>query len=530
MSSDSLLGCTAWRLCHLYTIRDKAGRLVAFCPNAAQRRFFNGEHTYNHILKARQMGFSTFINLENLDAMLFCENTRCGIVDNTIDDAKRKLEMIKLAYDNLDNAEIHPDTWEVGRLIKEAVPMVATKTEIRFGNGSGIYCSSSLRGGTLQRLHISELGKTAFFTPSKAEEIRSAALNTIAPGMIINIESTHEGGRVGLHYAMLRRAMDLVGRDLTPIDPKFHFYPWHLMSEYCLEPGVGVKLRGEIRDYFAKLEAEHGIKLSEGQMLWYDRKSNQQGFAMLKEFPSTPGEAFAALVEGAIYGEAMATLRALGRVTVVPPDSCAPMYTAWDIGVSDYTAIWLVQPVGREFLWLAHYEANGKPASHYAEIVRGWESRLGRRVATHLLPHDAANRERGSAQSYVDLLAQCGMRNVVVVPRTRDVWRSIANVRKILPASWFDKDLCDCERVDDMGEPLPSGVGCLEAYHTKRVQTTGIYADVPCHDSASHTADAARTFADAWALGLLYDSSNLKRVKNTHDIWGKPNRRVRPRY
>lgn len=516
------LASRAWRLMNLYTIRSKDGRNIAFRPNAAQKAFYNREWYFNHILKARQMGFSTFLNIENLDFMLFCPNTCCGIVDNTMDDAKKKLRMIRLAYENLDNGDIHPRTWKMGKLIKTAIKMDAKAEEINFSNGSTIYCDTSLRGGTLQRLHISELGKTAFFTPGKAEEIRSAALNTVAPGMVINVESTHEGGKVGMHYAMLRRAMDLVGQDLTEVDPRFHFYPWFLMPEYAIHKDL--PLRPEMKEYFGRLENDHGIKLTYAQKLWYDRKEAQQGFGMLKEFPSTPGEAFNAIIEGAIYGVQVADLRSKGRVTTVPPDASAPMYTAWDIGSSDYTAIWLVQPVGREILWLDHYENNRSHASHYADVVRGWEAKYNRKIALHALPHDSAQSERGSSQSYIDLLSECGITNIVVVPKTHDIWRSINNVRAILPISWFNKATCDKERMDENGEPLPSGVGCLESYHTKRT-ATGSLSEAPFHDSSSHTADAARTFADAWKLGLLYNPDHVRPVVNHHDVWGRPKKK-----
>lgn len=519
----------SWRLCHLYAIRGKDGQFQRFRPNVAQRTFFNNEWCFNHILKARQMGFSTFLCLENLDAMLFNENTACGLIDYSLPDARKKLQIIRLGYETLDNKDIHPDTWQTGRLIKQAVQMNAKADEIIFSNGSSIQCSTSHRGTTVQRLHISELGKTAFMAPLKAEEIRTGALNTIASGQVINIESTHEGGKTGMHYAMLRRAMELQGQKLTANDPKFHFYPWYLMSEYAID-APDVPIRPEIRKYFERLEAEHGIKLTREQMLWYDRKEAQQGFGMLKEFPSTPGEAFNALVEGAIYGNLIADLRAKGRVTSVPPDPIAPMFTGWDIGASDYTAIWLVQPVGREFLWLDHYENNRQHASHYADIVRMWEQKYNRRIALHAMPHDAANMDRGTAQSYVQLMRECGISNVVVVPRTPDVWRSINNVRKILPASWFNASTTDIERRDENGNPLPSGVGCLEAYRTKATKNADSQQirEMPLHDASSHSCDAARTFADAWEQELLYNAGMARPVTNNHDIWNRKPRRRRP--
>lgn len=498
--SESELASPAWRLQNLYTIKPKQGDPVKFKPNWAQREFYNNQWYCNHILKARQLGLSTFISVQNLDAMLFNEFTTCGIVDHTMDDAKKKLAMVRLAYERLDDARIHPDTWRLGEIVKAAVKMDANKEEIVFSNGSSIYCSTSLRGGTVQRLHISELGKTAFSTPLKAEEIKAGSLNTVAPGQVINIESTHEGGKAGLHYELLLAAMKLVGQELTEIDFAFHFFPWWRDPSYRLDR-EDLTIRPEILRYFEVLRKENGIVCDHGQMLWYDRKEPSQGYAMFKEFPSTPGEAVNALVEGSIYGTQMADLRSKGRICGFEPDPTAPLFTCWDIGGADATAIWLVQPTRREFLWLNWYENNREDAAHYADVVREWEGVYGRKIAGHFLPHDAKSRERLNKQSPLSLLQEAGLGNLMVVPRTADVWVGINRLRGMLPSCWFHS-ACDRETARD-GRARPSGVNCLASYHTKKTDMGVSVREHPVHDESSHSCDAARTFAEAWALGLV---------------------------
>ncbi|OCA02190.1 hypothetical protein [Akkermansia glycaniphila] len=499
--SGSPFASQAWRLQNIYAIKPKSGPVCKFKPNEAQRMYYNRMWYCNHILKARQMGFSTLISIDNLDALLFRPGTIAGIIDNTEDDAKKKLQIVKRAYEYLDDPKVHPDTWKFGAWLKKQVAMKASASEIKFSNGSEIYCGVSLRGGTLQRLHVSELGKTAAFSPAKAAEINSGALNTIEPGQIINIESTHEGGRTGLHYQKLRAAMKRVGQELTEIDFQFHFYPWFLMREYKLDY-PHIKVRPEIVRYFDELSRELGRTFTHGQMLWYDRKQEQQGFAMLKEFPSTPGEAYQAIVEGAIYGTQIAALRARGGVAEWPLDPFAPLYTAWDIGSSDHTAIWLVQMTAAGPLFVDHYQANMQYAAHYADVVRGWEAQYGRKVASHLLPHDAAAVIRGTVQNYTALLEECGLRNLTVVPRTRDKWLTIGNMRALLPQCRFHARL-DVEEEDMNGEVKMTPLAMLEAYRTKETAAGGEIREAPLHDETSHTADAAGYFADAWKLGLL---------------------------
>ena len=132
--------------------------------------------------------------------------------------------MIRIAYDNLSNELLHgPQIAAIGRAIQKKIPMNFAMTEIKFANGSGAYAGTSLRGDTPTRLYISELGKTSTFAPSKAEEIKSGALNAITPGNLVTIESTHEGGKLGLHYELLQAAMENDPAKLSPIDFRFHF-------------------------------------------------------------------------------------------------------------------------------------------------------------------------------------------------------------------------------------------------------------------------------------------------------------------
>lgn len=510
---NTVLASRAWRLKNLYTIRDADGVLVPFRPNLAQRQFFNRMHLCNHVLKARKLGFSTFIEVIFLDDLLFSGNgLSVGIIDYTLDDAESKLGMLRTAYDNLDNGDLHPDTWRIGQVIKRAVPLVSTAVKkLVFGNGSMVKCSTSLRGTTPQRLHISELGKTAIWAPIKAKEIINGAFNSMTPGNVRNIESTHEGGKVGEHYRLLNVAMRNDDANLTSLQSRFHFFPWWQDPRYVLDAG-GHKLRPEMVEYFERLARDSEIELTPGQMLWYDHKHREQGHGMKKEFPSTPGEAFEAIAEGAIYGTQLADLRAKGRICDFGMEANLPIYTFWDIGLSDYTSVWLIQPVGRFFLVLDWFEAEGRPGSSMPDVMIRWERKWGKPIAGHYLPHDAETRDRGTGKSYVSELQAGGMKNIRVVPRTPDVWLGIGYVRDILPHCWFHRGNCDTARnmdgtpheKDQSSEDFPSGVACLEGYSKDVGAAAGMrLREMPKHDLFSHSADSFRTFAEAWKRGMV---------------------------
>ncbi|MBA0937121.1 terminase, partial [Escherichia coli] len=68
-----------WRLNHLYKIQNEKGELVTFRMRPAQRQLFRNMHNKNIILKARQLGFSTAIDIYLLDQALFIPHLKCGI-------------------------------------------------------------------------------------------------------------------------------------------------------------------------------------------------------------------------------------------------------------------------------------------------------------------------------------------------------------------------------------------------------------------------------------------------------------------
>lgn len=139
-----LLADKDWRLNNLYWITDKEGKPTRFRMTPEQREYFEGIHTRNIILKARQLGFTTEVCIIQLDAALF-ESAKCALIAHTLNDAKRLFrEKVKYAYDKLP-AEI-----------KAANPASNDSAgELVFKKGGSLYVSTSFRGGTLRYLHVS---------------------------------------------------------------------------------------------------------------------------------------------------------------------------------------------------------------------------------------------------------------------------------------------------------------------------------------------------------------------------------------
>ena len=206
---NSRLSDPLWRLQHLYWIENKAGRMQRFSPNAAQLRLHSNLWHRNAILKARQLGISTYVAMLILDRCLFTPNFHAGIIDKTLPDAEQKLEKIRFAWEHLDYVPPTATVQEralamLGGMIKQSTglqkrgewrPSADARGRLSFANGSDVRLGTTLRGGTLQLLHVSELAHVSVHAPWRAREIRTGAINTVPVEGTIIMESTHEGGR-----------------------------------------------------------------------------------------------------------------------------------------------------------------------------------------------------------------------------------------------------------------------------------------------------------------------------------------------
>jgi len=207
-----------WRMNNLYYIINRHGKRVLFRCNGAQEYLFNNQWYMNLILKDRQRGVTTFVDLYILDDTLFYPNLEAGIIAHKEADAiKIFRRKIKYPYDQL------PE------YIRRDRPLITKRNdELAFPNNSYVYVSTSMRSGTVNRLHISEFAKVCAKYPEKAKEVVSGSLEAIHPGSIVWIESTAEG-REGYFYNYCRDAQKLEqsGRRPTKLEFKLFFFGWN---------------------------------------------------------------------------------------------------------------------------------------------------------------------------------------------------------------------------------------------------------------------------------------------------------------
>jgi hypothetical protein len=495
-----------WRLDHLYWIVNKEGEPIRFVMNEQQRQFVRNLWNRNLILKARQLGFSTLMQILQLDQALFTSNFTGVVIADTLPNAGKLFSKVEFAYDHL--PELLRQMFPVAGKTKGSGVEFAHPGKDGTANPSRITVSVSARGGTVQLLHVSELGKIALKFPQRAKEIITGAIPAVPlNGGIAVIESTAEGA-FGEFYDLCEPALKRMeaGKPETALDWRLHFFPWFDCADYCLSEAdtALVEIPDRLRKYFAKLEAELKIRLSPGQRAWYAKTEETLKRKMKQEYPSTPKEAFEQAIEGAIYGDQMTRLREQGRLTVVPLDINYPVNTFWDFGVSDSTAIWFHQQIALQHRWFYYTEGSGKGLRHWwVDVCEAHRLRHGYRWGKHYLPHDAEAEILGEVvKTKRRILEDLGMGqgaggSIKVVPRVATIEQGIELTRKALEGNhWFYDHLPNEEEGDDMG--AGKGIKCLDGYQYVWDDKRGVWSREPFHNWASHGSDAWRQFAQGY--------------------------------
>lgn len=182
------------------------------------------------------------------------------------------------------------------------------------------------------------------------------------------------------------------------------------------------------------------------------------------------------IADGAIYKSEFEQIKRENRICKVPHDPNLPVYTSWDLGILDPTAIWFFQVYGKEIRVIDHYEANNEPLSHYARILDEKAEKHGYKYAKHFAPHDIAARDLSSGVSREETMAKLGYK--MTKGARLGVEDRIEATRQMLKNAWFDAEKCKF------------GIRALQNYRREFNDKLEQFKATPVHDWASHSSDA----------------------------------------
>lgn len=514
-----------WRMRNMHQILpedDADGGLIPFVPRSEQEQHRRERHNRNFIPKARKLGMSTDIVLDNMDECLVTANTHCAIVDFREEDAVKKLDIAKMNW-NAGPHHPNPVIAEVWKRIHIENPLVADTTErLKWSNGSKIEAGTSFMGGTPRRIHWSEAGPQSAQAPERARKVKRGTLNSLGANGIIDIETTMEGTEGTPARDIFDLALTMVGKTLTRMDWRLHFFPWYGHPSYDL-PGHVPELP-ETLAYAAEMQSKHGIILTPSRWAFYEKKKLEQKEDIWTQFPTIAEECIRTIITGQIF-PGMVTAKSQGRIRPLTIESRYPLFTFWDIG-NDGLSAWLGQMPHRDICWHKFFLTTGKGAVEAVAQIQRWEQAIGRPIAKHFFPHDVDYRDKGYTKTYRQQLVEAGLANhkIITVPVAGDKWDAVNSVRDRISRMFFDP-ACEVKQVDEFGEPLPSGVGCMMNYRTQPKAASGAMRALPLHDINSHGADSMLTFGCADELGFITSALEAgekpRRRNDTQDTGGQ---------
>lgn len=481
---NNYLTSKLWRLNNVYTIVDKWSNRRIFCMNKAQHMVYAASlrHPRLIILKSRQQGISTLWLVSFFDDAVTLKDMSIGLMAQGLDESETLLERIKLLWN-----ELHPD---YKRHLAASIKVNNSK-EFSLVNGSKIFVRTSFRSTTLQRLHISEMGKIANKNPEKAKETKTGTLQALARGNIGIVESTAEGDNMfkDMWDNAVLYAHDLAGKDFFPV-----FLSW-LDDPDCIEEKPQV-LNAKQQKYFAELERTTGRRVTQEQKNFWVVQYRELGERIYQEYPATDLEAFMATKEGTYWARLYLEHIVQGNREVRNLyDKNLTVEIAVDLGMNDTNVLLPFQCYTDGFRIISEFADNGQQIKYYTDWIKEqpWFGNLTRII----LPHDAEVTEMTSGKKrtevfdyelnydangdYSNTEELSRVRNITidVLERTESVNEDIEQVRQVMNQMWIDP-ICEYIKY------------CFTSFRKEWNEKLEKFRDKPLHDEASNGAAAIR--------------------------------------
>lgn len=283
---------------HIYSFDDlsivnKENKLVPFKLNRAQADYQKNRTGRDLLLKARQEGFSSFIE-----------------GDCTIEACNQMTRIAILAHDDITTQKLRRMTkafWSsIPQLIRPRRTLDNATTVAYADTGSEVTIATAGnveigRGGTYTRVHGSEV---AFW--KDAASIMAGIMQGVPAHGRIELESTPNGAQ-GWFY---EKCIAALGGDPTW---KLHFYAWWWADEYRLPLLPGERI--VYTDDEQKIVDAHGLDAE--QIKWRRAKVNELGAAFFQEYPEDIATCF--LTGGnSVFGD-------VTRALYMPPENDKPI-------------------------------------------------------------------------------------------------------------------------------------------------------------------------------------------------------------
>lgn len=259
----------------LLWIVDKNSQKVPFLLNPPQARYYDNRSSWDLILKARQEGFSSYIEGEWLHATCFLPNTRAVTISHEKESTKRHFDRVRFFKENMGSEGVKV---EIELEDDNQMEIYVPKINSRYWVGTAGSRAFG-RGDMITHLHLSEVSHYA------DQSILTAVMEACTPNARRVMETTANG--VGeLFYKLW---MDSKNKELN-LPWRRHFFAWFDNPEYrVVRPDNRHIPLTQDEDQLMK---RYGLDIE--QILWRRQKIAQMVDPSLfpQEYPANDIEAF----------------------------------------------------------------------------------------------------------------------------------------------------------------------------------------------------------------------------------------------
>ena len=382
----------------LLKIRPKAGGSRWLRLNRAQREYSRKCSKQNIVLKARQVGITTYVAARFFLQTITRPGTLTVQVAHSPESAEAIFDIVQRFWENLPKAMLKGALVKSRSNVRQIVfPRLDSEYRVETAD------DNAGRGMTIHNLHCSEVSRW----PRGGLETLASLRSAVVPEGEIVLESTPNGA-TGVFYGEWQKANETGYTQ--------HFFPWWYEESYReLAPkGKMLPLTGEEME----LMARHG--LSEEQITWRRKKWMTLRGLAAEEYAEDPGSCF--LVSGECVFELAAIEKAAGLAG-----------EAVESEDNGRLTIWFPPQKGRRYI-LGVDTAGGGSDGDYA-CAQVIERTMGMQCAElhgHFPPFELAKRVADLGHRYE--------RALVAVERNNHGSGVLAHLNNLEYGSLFEKD------------------------------------------------------------------------------------------
>ncbi len=319
----------------LLKVRSKTRGLISLRPNRAQLEFSRRHTKRSIVLKARQLGITTYVAARFFIQTITQPGTMSVQVAHDQESAEEIFKIVHRFWENL------PKGMQEGALVTSRanirqIVFPRLDSEYRVATAAD---ANAGRGMTIHNLHCSEVARW----PRDVEETLASLRNAVPENGEIVLESTPNGAG-GIFYEEWQRA-DETGYSR-------HFFPWWYGEEYRVQRRMAA---------FETLtvEEEHlmaQVGLTEEQIAWRRTKRAQLRGLAVQEYAEDPVSCFRA------SGECVFDLEAVERAL----EACGEPVEARD---NQRLLIWLPEQTGKQYIIGVDPAGGGSDGDYSCAVV-----------------------------------------------------------------------------------------------------------------------------------------------------------------